>query len=627
MSDKPTKPTPDADDQNETKGGFALPKSQQLSTTQHVFIWLLVIVVGVLFGMGSTVPMLGEGGARNVGSVSENEILMRQNVARRLQEILNPQRMQGGEQFEPSSYDRNGRQQDVHQIWADRIKLARYAEKQGLMPGGKALDDIVKEFLNRPLPTNPQKRYVNALEEAKTSDKAVSLEELSRQLKEDRARELVSAANVVTPAVPAVMADAIAALPPLSQMDYYSGKRGDQVVVDEVIITAKHLLPDIKDDDVEIQAVYDRLKGTQFNRPTALQVTVAYVDVPALTLMTTVPDRDIEAYYNAHKDDYRKPVEAPKPEEAKPTADKAATDAAKTPETPKAPEPPKVEYKALAEVSAEIKTKLAKERAELKAKELVKAFDAAAETILEQKDNAGFKALATKMNLATRENIRIEEPASGGTLNAGEFGMLSETQLHLFTQELNAVTSAVQSTGENAKWLVLRLDARHEAGFKDLTDPTVKEQVIKTLKGERTYKDFITKAEAIRAEAEKMGPGGLKKWSEQEAAKIWEAKLTSNTISSLQQIAPPPAELKGLAAGDAKLLAAMAMPDRPVALGTSPAQSDIPAVRLVQVTGYQAAPPSMGEQRIQHANTYRSMLEVYRYGIFNTNLTTELRDQ
>lgn len=615
QANKPTdagkKPSAKSDGKGDGKGDFALPKSQQLSTTQHILIWALVIVVGVLFGMGSTVDILGNSGRGDIGSVSEHEILTRQHVARRLQNILNPNRDRRGEQFEPMS-----QQQGAHEMWADRIKLGRMAEAQGLMPGGEALDAIVKDFLNRPLLGNPQKKYVDAIQEAQNGDNKISLEELRRHLAEDRARQLLSAANVVVPAVPINMADAIAAMPPLSQMDYYMQKKGDQVVVDEVILSAKHLLPEIKDDDPEIALVYDRLKGSKFSRPAALVTTIAHVDVPALAATIVVPDSDIEAHYNANKEEFRKPVELPKPDEKKVDAEGK----------PVPPEPPKVEYKALAEVSAEIKQKLAKERAELKAKEMVKKFDAAAEEVLNDKDNKGFIALATKMGLKARDNVLIEEPRSGGTLDAGDFGMLSETQLHLFNQEMNAVTSSVQSTGEKAAWLVIRIDGRKEAGFKELTDPEVKKEVINVLRGERAYKDFIVKAQEIRAAIEKMGPGGLKKWAASDDAKVWNATITTNTISALQPVAAPPAELNIIAAEEPKLLAAMAMPDRPVALGTSPEQDGVPAVRLVQVTDYQPAMPAVGDQRIQHATTYRAMLESYRYGIFYNQMTTELRD-
>jgi hypothetical protein len=590
-------------------GDFALPKQQQLSTGQQIMIWMLIIVVGVLFGMGSTVPFLGEQGARYIGSVGENEILMRQNIARRLQSTINPSGYPGGGQFEPSPYDNRGRPVDVFQVWADRIRLSRYAEEQGFMPAGEALDGIVKEFLNRKLASNEKKRYADAINEAVNTDKEVTLNEVRRFLAEETARELVRMANVIVPVVPTVMADTVAAMPALSQQDYYSGKLGDQVVVDEVVLNATALLPEIKEDDGEINVVYERLKATRFARPARVEATIASADMAALTAAAVVTDSDIEAYYNAHKDDYRKPAApvTPKPDEK--------------------PAEPVVEYKPIAEVSFEIKQKLAKERAELKAKELVKAFDAAAEEVLEQKDNTSFKALAAKMGLQTVEKIMIDEAKSGATLDAGQFGQLSESQLHLFTQDIHSITSAVQSTGDKATWLVLRIDARHPSGFKELSDPQVKKDVIAVLKGERAHKDFIAQAEALRVQIEATGPGGLKKWAESEAAKKWSPIITSNTLSATNQITPPPAEARGLASGDAKLLASLAVAARPVALGDSPAKDDVPTVRLVQATDYQKAPTAHSSQAVEYAGTFRDFLLGYRAGIFNRELGAQLQDK
>ena len=640
MTDQPNstiKPeTPDQKgDKGETKEGFALPKNQQMSRGQQLLIWSLVLFVGILFGAGPVADTL-LGNTNQVGytnNVSDHDIMSRKGVARRLQEVLNPQRDQSGEFFEPSAYDRRGRPVNVNEIWAERIKLARYAEAQGLLPGGAALETLVKEFLNKPLPGNPAKRYVDALQDVQGGDKAVNLDQVRRHLAEDRARQLVTMARIVAPVVPAAMGDAVNTLPPMTQMDYYKGLRGDQVVVDEVVLTAKHLLPEIKDDDAEIAVAYDRLKDGRFTRPAALETTIAYADVAALAAKTAVADGDIEAYYKAHQADYRKPVVPPKPDEKK--ADDKKPDEKKAddkkPDEKKAdekkPEVPAIEYKALAEVSAEIKTKLAKERAELQAKELVRQLDAALENseVLLQKDNAAFKAKAVELGLAAREKVFLEEPKSGGTLDAGEFGMLSESQLHLFNQELHFITSAVQSTGDKATWLVVRIDGRRDAGFRDLSDPAVKAEVKSVLAGERAYKDLLAKAEEIRAAAEKSGPGGLKKWAESEAAKPWTPKVTSNTLSSLTQVTPPASEVGGLAAGEGTLLAAMAMPNRPVALGDSPAQADVPAVRLVQATAYQPAPPADGQTRIERAATYRSMLENYRYSLFQRELAAELQ--
>jgi hypothetical protein len=640
MSDLPKSPAkpenPDVKgDKDDAKGGIALPKNQQLSTTQKVFIWSMVVFVGILFGAGPiTDQLLGQGrqGAY-VNNVSEIDIIARQGVARRLQDALNPRDrpyFRFGEMFEPAAYDRYGRPQNVQEIWAERIKLARYAESQGLLPDGAALDTLLKEFLNKPMPMNSGKRYADVLFELQGREKAVTVEQIRQYLAEARARELLEIAKVVTPAVPVATGDMINALDleAITRAEQQRGKKGDQVVVDEVILSAKSLLAPVKDDDAEIQQEFDKLKDSRFTRALALETTVAYADLKDLAAKALVADSDIEAYYNAHKENYRKPVVPPKVEEPKPEvkAADAATPAQPKPEEKK-PEVPVVEYQALAEVSAEIKVILAKERAVVAGKDLVNKFAAMTEPLLNLTNNTEFKAAAAKAGLVTAEKFFIEAPKNGGLLDAGMFGNLNETQLHLFNQEKGSITLAIQSTGEGDKatWLVLRIDGRREAGFRDLSDPKVKEEVKSVLAGKRAYKELLTKAEEIRAAAEKLGAGGLKKWVESEEAKKWDAKLTTNTRSALTQIDPPPVELGARTLVEGKLLAAMAMPERAVALSDSPSQADVPAVRLVQATDYQPAPKTTGQARIDHANLYREILENYRYGMFQRELTAEMQ--
>lgn len=631
----PAKPDPTEKkvDEKDEKGqdGFAIPKSQQLSTTQQVFIWALVLFVGVLFGAGPIADTLlgNTDRVEEFSGVSENDILGRQSVARRLQDLLNPERDPSGEYFDPRSYNS---QIEINSYWAYRIKMTRRAEELGLLPNGAPLDKLVKEFLNKPLPGNAKKRYVDALQEVEGTDAGVTLLDVHRYVAEDRALRLISAARLVAPVVPTAAGDLV---PPMSQMDYFQGKRGDQVAIDEVVLSATHLLPEIKDDDAEIPQAFERLKSVRFASLTAIETTVAYVDVAALAAKTVVPEANIEAYYNAHKDDYRKPPEPVKPEEKKPEEKPDASAEGKPEE--KKPTEPKIEYRPLSEVAAEIKSKLARELAEKQSEVLVQQFDAALEPLLSDKDNTRFKAKAAELGLLTREKVFIEEPRSGSTLDAGEFGMLSEAQLHLFNQEQHAITSPVKSTGDKAAWLVLRIDGRREAGFRELSDPAVKAEVKAVLQGERAYKDLLTKAEEIRAAAEKLGPGGLKKWAESDAAKPWSAKLASRKepvfdINPFQQgpgglseIVPPPAAVGEASALEAKPLVALAGAERPVVLGYQEAQGDVPAVRLVQVTEYLPEAPVTGTGRVERAQTYRAMLLSYRQYLLQQQMNAELQ--
>ncbi len=634
-------------DKDDAKDGVALPKNQQLTTTQKVFIWSMVVFVGILFGAGPiTDQLLGQAGqSAYVNNVSEIDIIARQGVARRLQDALNPQRHPyfGGEMFEPSANDRYQRPVNVQEIWAERIKLARYAEAQGLLPGGAALDALVKTFLNKPMPGNAAKRYADVLEELKGGPKEVTLAHIKMYLAEERARQLVGMANVVAPAVPVATGNMINALAAMTRADQTQGKKGDQVVVNEIILTAKHLLADIKDDDAEIQQQYESMKKDgYFTRLLALEVTVAYADKTALAAQALITDSDIEAYYNANKENYRKPVEPPKVEEKKPeekTADAAKPEEKKAEEKKaeeikpeeKKPDAPVIAYKSLAEVSADIKMKLAMDRANSLAPELVKKFSGKAEDLLNQSDNTEFKAAAAKAGLLTREKQFIDEPRGSGTLDAGDFGMLDEKQLHLFTQEKGFITLAVQSTGEKATWLVVRVDGRRDAGSLELTavhdlttGATVKAKVKAVLAGKRAYKELLAKAEEIRAASEKLGPGGLQKWAASEEAKKWAVTPSTNTLYAMTQITPPAPEQGATALSEGKLLASMAMPERIVALGDSPSQGDVPAVRLVQVIDYQPAAKANGQMLIDHANVYREMLEGYRYSMFQRELRAEM---
>ena len=628
MTDLPNSPVkpenPDIKgDKDDAKDGIALPKNQQLSTTQKVFIWSMVVCVGILFGAGPiTDQLLGQANqSAYVNNVSEIDIIARQGVARRLQDALNPQRHSyfGGEMFEPAAYDRYQRPVNVQEIWAERIKLTRYAEAQGLLPGGAALDALVKTFLNKPMPGNSAKRYADVLEELKGGPKEVTLTQIKLYLSEDRARQLIGMAKVAAPAVPVATGNMINALAAMTRADQTQGKKGDQVVVNEIILSAKHLLADIKDDDAEIQQQYESMKKEgYFTRPLALDITVAYADKAVLAAQALITDSDIEAHYNANKANYPKPVEAPKVDEKKPEEKK--------------PDVPVIAYKPLAEVSADIKTKLASERADSLAAELVKKFSGHADDLLNQPSNTEFKAAAAKIGLMTREKLFIDEPKNGGTLDAGEFGMLSETQLHLFTQEKGFITLAVQSTGPKATWLVVRVDGRREAGSLELTavhdlasGATVKAKVKAVLAGKRAYKELLTKAEEIRTAAEKLGPDGLTKWAASEEAKKWRvAKPTTNTLYAMTQITPPAPEQGATALSEGKLLASMAMPERIVVLGDSPSQGDVPAVRLVQATEYQPAAKAIGQVLVDHANVYRELLEGYRYSMFQRELRAEM---
>jgi hypothetical protein len=592
-----------------------LPKHQTLTLSQHFFIWSLVIVVGVLFGMGSTFNQFGRG-ERKIQGVSETEVMIRQNTARKLQEIIDPLRRNREESF--AFYDVPG--MGAYDQYAQRILLARFAEREGLLPAGKALDAIVSDFLNQGLPDTPGRRYYQALVEHQEGEKAVTEAELRRFLAERFAVKLLFARHIATPAVPLGMADDVVGVLPQSWYDSMAGLKGDQVEVDEVILDASHLLSAIAADDAEIQPTYEKLRPTRFAKPAACTLSVAYADTAALAASVNPADAEVEKYYQEHQDQYRLPP---------PPIDPKNPDA----------KPPEPGVKPLAEVADGIREILRKRQAEVIAKGLIEGFDQGAIDLEGQKDNASFKAAAAKQGLLVKESLLVEQPlaakpadaedqegkAKDNNLDLGELGKLDEAQVRLFDQEPGFVSSVIQSTGDHANWLVVRLEGKREAGFKDLQDAEVRKAVCTVLAGQRAYKDFLAKADEFRAAAEKLGLGGLKRYLGNEDAMPWKTAGKTVTLRALAELRPPAPDPGVASTAERRLVASLAMPDRPVVMAeieerdpkTDP---DLPRVRLIQAIAYQPAAPPTAETRTRFAAYYRQWLTQYRQRLFQVEL-------
>ncbi|MBA3937154.1 MAG: hypothetical protein H0X38_06820 [Planctomycetes bacterium] len=569
------------------KPGFGVPKSQQLTVTQQIYIWLLVLIVGVIFGVGSSsLSLLGKGAIIS-GNITENEAIQRSMVANKLQDALG--RYLNPYMDEPYAIPDRGGQ--ALRYYAQRIQLARLADGEGLLPSGKALDAVVKDFLNEPLPDGSGSTNYTVLS-ALRGDKAVTETELRRFLAERFAGRLMFARNVVAPAMPAAFIDAVSAM------------NADRVLVDETVLTAKHLLPAIKDDDADIQTTYDRLRLRRFARGATCVVTVAASDPKALADKIAIEPKDIEAYYQAHQPEFTKPAVAPDPT-AKPDAPK-----------------PAAVVKPLAEVSDEIKHRLAGEKAEKIAKDAVIAMDKDAGELEGQKDNASFKAAAAKQGLAVSEGVVVDEPQSGA-LSVGALGSFSDVQLHLFTNEPGFVSSPIQADGHGA-WAMLRIESKREPGSRELKEPEVLAAVKAEIAASRTYKEFLKAAEEVRAAAEKLGPGGLKAWAATPAAAPWVVTVATNPERAGSEYLPPAPEFGGEATGDGVLLASLTLPNRPVLIAQPEGRPEVPSVRLLQVSGYEGGKPLTAEERTRYAEALRRMLRAYRQNLYQTELSSKL---
>ena len=544
------------------------PVAKPISFGQQIFIWLMVLLVGVLFGVGSSWQFLQQP-TRSVGGISETDILPRKEVAERLQGIIG---RETGERFASQTYEG----------YANNLRLARYAAGLGLMPAGADLDRVIDEFLAKEVPGG-KRTYRDLLVEHQGAKDQVSRPQLAQYLSEQAAVEALYARHLAAPAVPLTVADQIEIL------------RRTRITADEATLTAEHLLPTVAGDDPELQATYERLRSTRFTRRAQVTATAAAADFAALTAKAVVGDAETQAWYDGHKETYRKPPAA----DAKPDA---------------APE-----YKPLAEVAAEIKATLARLQAEKAAQDAVTAFNAVIEEKdLERADPAAFSAAAKAAGLVVSEALAITEPQNG-EIDLGAFGRIKDPA-GLFTKDPGFISNPLQAAGAERTWFVLRVDAKAPAGFRAFDE--VKAEVQQIVAGNRAYKALLEQAEALRAAAEKAGPGGLAKLLADPANAAWKAKTVDASLAPLQELRAPAPEI-GASSGEPRLAASLTLPERPVVLAEVEGTPLVPSVRLVQVKSVTRDDTSPAGPIDRMAGAYRQALTGYRGAQFDR----ELRDQ
>lgn len=569
MTDKPISKVDDIKTAEVVGKAEPLPVAKTVTLSQQVFIWSMILLVGVIFGVGSSWTLLSQSG-REINGIGENELMVRQETARRLQDALNPSRQPWtGEQFETRSYEDLSRQ----------IQMARYAARQGLTPTGESLAAIEREFLATPVPSQKGRTYFDLLAERKGAKDEVTPVALRKYLAERGAIEALFAREMVMPAVPQAVAEDVQLL------------TQQKILADEVVLTAEHLLPAVPGDDPEIQATYDRLRSARFTRPARITATVAQVDLSALIATEAVGDGEIAARYEQTKDMWKQP----------------ATDAA----TPAI-------YKPLAEVTPDIKAAIARERAEQKARVAIDAFNQVVDAKgLENAEAPAFAAAATEAKLIVTNQV-IAQP-EGGQIDLGPLGRMKDPA-NLFAKQKGFISNPLQATGDAKTWFIVRIDQIEDAGFQDLAQ--VKDTVIRVVAGQRAYKDLLAKAETLRQAAQAKGPAGLAALVMDPAQAAWKAVATSPNIRATTEYRSPASE-PGAAAGEPRLAVSLAAGEVIVA-ETTEAAGDVPQVRLVQIREITPAPAIENDKRGQMVENYRAALQRYRARLFEQDLKAAL---
>ncbi len=572
---------------------------QKLTMTQQFFVWVLILVVGVLFGFPAA-GMMGQSSRPIVGNVTESETLQRKSIAERLDQAFPGN-------YPPFAIDARRYGDSVLNYYANNIRMARQAEKDGLKPAGGELDRIVKDFLDEPAQGGPRGQATSGRTRGQVlldlvgGKKEVTRDELALFLAERSAVMALESRNVTVAAV----------APAMDAFQYPSPDYGgaEDISLDVVELSAKNLVPEVKDDDPEVEPTYRKLSQSTdpsvqklFRRPAAVVVSVAHADVAKLREGITVTEVELQAQYEKNKERYRIP-DPPKP---------AGTAVASEPKKEAA-------YKPFADVKEELKKDLIDERVLAKARALADEFDAVVtEKVLhEAKDSQPFIAAAKEKGLVV-ETLEVSEPGKDGQLDFHALGTVAD-QAGLFnTANLPGLISRpLVTNGTSRNAIVVRLDARKPSTTRELAE--VKDLVKQRLAARRSYKELIAKAKAIREAAEKAGPGGLAAWAASDEGKKWAATVTSRSARTAADAINPPADEIDGTPGESRMVGSMSLPDRPVALETAYfSELDPPKVRLVQVKSVTPAPTAAVEAQRKRAEAFQYFLGSYRRQLFSS---------
>ncbi len=575
---------------------------QQLTMTQQFFVWVLILVVGVLFGMGGSMSLFGQQSRILVGNVSESEALQRKNIAERLDQAFPGN-------YPPFAIDARRYGDSVMNYYANNIRMARLAEKDGLRPAGRELERIVQDFLDEPAQGGPRGQTASGRTRGQVlldlvgGKKEVTRDELALFLAERSAVTGLESRNVTVAAIAPAM-DVLQ----IPRPDFGGAESIDLEVVE---LSAKDLIPVVKDDDAELDPTYRKLAQSTdpavqklFRRPAAVTVSVAHADVAKLRESITVTDVELQAQYEKNKERYKIP------------------EPSKLPGTTITPDPKKeTAYRPFAEVKDELKKDLVDERVLAKARALADEFDAVVtdKVLHEAKDNQAFIAAAKEKGLVV-DALVIDEPGKDGQLDFHTLGTVAD-QAGLFNtvNQPGLISRPLVTNGASRNAIVVRLDARKPAATRELTE--VKDQVKQRLAAKRSYKDLIAKAKAIREAAEKAGTGGLAAWAASDEGKKWNAKVTLRSAqTAADPINPPADELDGTP-GESRMVGSMSLPDRPVALEAGRfGELEPPKVSLVQVKNVTPAPTPMltAEAQRKRAEAFQYFLGRYRQQVFSS---------
>ncbi len=291
-----------------TQSGGETPTSSHSFAQQSIVI-LLIVGVGVLFGMQPILGLLTQKDRVVLGDIDEKDASRFATTCRQLQRAINP-RLYGPPHFVVT---RRGENELVQ--YAQRLQMANIAENEGLMPKGETLEQLVEDFLKREMQAGPNQEgstYGQLLLE----DGSVDLSRVERYVAVDTAISALQARYIVTPVLPLSMVDNVAGFgAPINQlldrpMYQQFGQLADRVSMYEVSVPVSEAMIAAEREAVGEDALadaYEELRESHFRIPAARTVTLAVADAQAIVEAVSVTQEAITDYYEENTQDPENP--------------------------------------------------------------------------------------------------------------------------------------------------------------------------------------------------------------------------------------------------------------------------------------------------------------------------------
>ncbi len=552
------------------------PHTHRVSMGEKLLIVALVVGVGVLFGMGSQVEFLF---GRNSNAIEYPGGVKDVQVKRLAKIMATVLPMEYGQDPAKSGIDMNR----LYQPALDLLQNAYLGEQEGMMPKGELITSITADYLQQTGVGEDQRPYQDILAGLGGSY-VITPADLKWYLSIKNSADAYTARYNAAPAVSALVGHAAAAM------------NQDRVTISSLTLSAQQFVDAHKEeaaaDESLIDEGYKKLKREdRFNIARRLDLTLFVADPTTIQNSVVVAEEAISAWYEEHKEDALIKVPAPTPAEGEEAA--APT------------------YKPLADVSEEIRSRLAADIAQELSIDLIDEFDNALGAIIETEGDssivelaaikqcaaettlpATLETLSEAISMAVIEGITVDEPSNtDGTAwlqqaNGSRYARINTDQDRIFQDvKINGITSKIEAGDKHGLFFIGHIGKDTPADYRTLEDAAVKEEVIAHVAAQLAWPDLYAAAQALQTEA--LAAKSLQTIFTEEKQTAWNSQVEDSEKTPMQLLTSPTADID--TPGDTTELMLLADKDDSIVLEQVAANADgIPQIRIVHVQSYNA---------------------------------------